>query len=153
MPSRRNLLSNLRWVCTLAGVIGAVSVTHAADRSPEDILKQSLAFLSAQNRISVRYSSDIEVVTPALEKVQFSGSGTLGMERPDKFRISRVGGFADVELISDGTSFTIHDRGEKRFAPDPRYRISRSGFEVSSTLICPEPICYRRKAMRRWWRE
>ena len=119
MPSRRNLLSNLRWVCTLAGVIGAVSVTHAADRSPEDILKQSLAFLSAQNRISVRYSSDIEVVTPALEKVQFSGSGTLGMERPDKFRISRVGGFADVELISDGTSFTIHDRGEKRFAQIP----------------------------------
>ena len=119
MPSRRNLLSNLRWVCTLAGVIGAVSVTHAADRSPEDILKQSLAFLSAQNRISVRYSSDIEVVTPALEKVQFSGSGTLGMERPDKFRISRVGGFADVELISDGTSFTIHDRGGKRFAQIP----------------------------------
>ena len=121
MPSRRNLLSNLRWVCTLAGVIGGVSVTHAADRSPEDILKQSLAFLSAQNRISVRYSSDIEVVTPALEKVQFSGSGTLGMERPDKFRISRVGGFADVELISDGTSppsMTAEKSGSPR-SPSP----------------------------------
>ena len=44
---------------------------------------------------------------------------SLGMERPDKFRVSRVGGFADVELISDGTSFTIHDRGEKRFAQIP----------------------------------
>ena len=47
MPSRRNLLFILRWAGTLVGVIGAVSVTHAADRSPEDILKQSLAFLSA----------------------------------------------------------------------------------------------------------
>jgi hypothetical protein len=144
----RHLLTHLRWAGALVGVIGAVSVGHTADRSPEDTLKQSLAFLSAQNRLSVRFSSDIEVVTPALEKVQFSGSGTVGMERPDRFRISRVGGFADVELISDGTSFTIHDRGGKRFAQIPvtgpldqviaRLR-SEFHFDLPGSIALPTP--------------
>jgi hypothetical protein len=117
--SKPHFLSRLRWIGPLVGVISAVSASHAAERSPEEMLRQSLAFLHGQNRLSVRYSSDIEAVTPRLEKIQFSGSGTLDLERPDKFRISRVGGFADVALISDGTSFTIHDRGDKRFAQVP----------------------------------
>ena len=41
------------------------------------------------------------------------------MSRPNKFRISRTGGYADVELISDGATVTVFDREGSRFAQVP----------------------------------
>jgi hypothetical protein len=67
----------------------------------------------------LKFDADIEVVTPAVEKIQFTASGDVTLSRPDKFRISRTGGYADVELISDGSSLTVHDRDGKRFAQVP----------------------------------
>ena len=72
--------------------------------------------LSAQPSLSVKYDSDVEVVTPSLEKIQFSASGDVALSRPDKFRVSRTGGYADVEIVSDGSTVTVNDRDGKRFA-------------------------------------
>jgi hypothetical protein len=80
------------------------------------ILKAMTDHVSKQSSLSVKYDSDVEVVTPSLEKIQFSASGEVALSRPDKFRASRTGGYADVEIVSDGSTVIVHDRDGKQFA-------------------------------------
>ena len=106
------------------GLIAVISIGGAPDAWAQEgdarsILKGMSDYVSRQENLSLKYDTDVEVVTPALEKIQFSASGDVTMSRPSKFRISRTGGYADVELISDGTNVTVYDRGDNKFAQIP----------------------------------
>ncbi|HEY7382486.1 MAG TPA: DUF2092 domain-containing protein [Beijerinckiaceae bacterium] len=83
------------------------------------ILKAMADHVSSQPSLTLKYDSDMEIVTSALEKIQFSASGEAMLSRPDKFRISRTGGYADIELVSDGIHVTLSDKDHKRFAQVP----------------------------------
>jgi len=80
------------------------------------VLKAMTDYTAAQKSISATFDSDIEVVTPELEKVQFTSSGKLQLTRPDKLRIRRTGGYADVELVYDGKTVTIYGNNAKAYA-------------------------------------
>jgi hypothetical protein len=95
------------------------SASRADDGAAQTILKAMADYVSRQENLSLKYDADIEVVTPAVEKIQFSASGEVTLSRPNKFRVSRIGGYADVELISDGANVTVYDRGGNRFAQVP----------------------------------
>jgi len=71
------------------------------------ILKSMSDWLGAQKSLELTFDSDIEVITPQLEKIQFTNSGTMVLVRPDKFRGHRVGGYADVELFFDGKTASV----------------------------------------------
>jgi hypothetical protein len=73
-------------------------------------------YLAAQKTISAAFNSDIEVITPELQKIQFDASGQLLLNRPDRLRVSRTGGYADVELVFDGKTATIFGRHLNAFA-------------------------------------
>ncbi|WP_246812272.1 DUF2092 domain-containing protein [Microvirga sp.] len=106
----------------LAGVAITVAPAPAAlaeDGAAQSILKAMSDYVGRQENLSLKYDADVEVVTPAVEKIQFSASGEVTMGRPNKFRVSRTGGYAEVELVSDGSTVTIHDRGGNRFAQVP----------------------------------
>lgn len=74
------------------------------------ILKAMSDYVGAQKNISATLESDIEVLTPDLEKIQFTSSGRMALTRPDKLYAQRTGGYADIELFYDGKSVTIRDR-------------------------------------------
>jgi hypothetical protein len=88
------------------------SALHA--QTPGDdaqkIVKAMSDYLTAQKTISATYDADIEVITPQLEKIQFTSSGQLLMSRPDKLRVTRTGGYSDVELVFDGATATVLGR-------------------------------------------
>jgi hypothetical protein len=60
-----------------------------------------------QTNIELSFDSDIEVITPTLEKIQFTNSGEALLQRPNKLRAHRVGGYADVALTFDGMTVSI----------------------------------------------
>ncbi|KFC64623.1 Outer membrane lipoprotein-sorting protein [Bosea sp. LC85] len=107
------------------GLLAAMAVTGvpapvaSAEGDARSILKAMTDYLSRQENLALKFDADVEAVTPAVEKIQFSASGEVTMSRPNKFRISRTGGYADVELISDGSNVTVFDRGGNRFAQVP----------------------------------
>jgi hypothetical protein len=108
------------------GLLAAMAITGApapaawaAEGQAETILKAMADYVSRQENLSLKYDADIEVVTPTVEKIQFSASGDVTLSRPNKFRVTRIGGYADVELISDGSNVTVYDRGGNRFAQVP----------------------------------
>jgi hypothetical protein len=89
-----------------------VSVAGSARAENDDatkILKSMSDYMASQKSINVNYDTDIEVITADLQKIQFASSGHLLMVRPDKLRVSRTGGYSDVELVFDGKMTDVLD--------------------------------------------
>src|SRR5260370_144870 len=99
---------------SVAILVAAGSKTARADDAAQ-ILKAMTDYTGAQKSISATFDSDIEVITPELEKIQFTSSGQMKLNRPDKLRIRRTGGYADVELIYDGKTISIYGNNAKSY--------------------------------------
>jgi hypothetical protein len=92
----------------LAAFIFVAPSSQAQSDDADKILKAMSAYLASQKNISLSFDSDVEVITPDVQKIQFASSGHLQMSRPDKLRASRTGGYADVELVFDGKTLTAY---------------------------------------------
>ncbi len=93
----------------------AQSATAQQDEA-RTILKAMSDYVSSQKTIELTFDSDIEIITPQLEKIQFTNSGELLMSRPDKLRAHRVGGYADVELYFDGKTASVYGKSVNGYA-------------------------------------
>src|SRR5689334_15201232 len=87
---------------TVASIAALAVATSSAAWAADDsatLLKAMADYTAAQKSITATFDSDIEVITPDLQKIQFASSGQVKLTRPDKLRIRRTGGYADVELV------------------------------------------------------
>jgi len=91
----------------LAALMLAAPLAQAKEGDAEAILKAMSQYVANQKNIELTFDSDIEVVTPQLEKIQFTNSGEALLSRPDKMRAHRVGGYADVDMVFDGKTLSI----------------------------------------------
>jgi hypothetical protein len=76
-------------------------------------------YVSSQQTIEFTFDSDIEVITPQLEKIQFTNSGEALLSRPNKLAAHRVGGYADVALYFDGKTASIYAKHSNSYAQFP----------------------------------
>jgi hypothetical protein len=106
------LLLCLTCVLFIAAQVGA----QPQQGDAKSILKAMSDYVSSQQSIELTFDSDIEVITPALEKIQFTSSGEALVSRPDKLRAHRVGGYADVDLIFDGKTVSVLGRSIDAYA-------------------------------------
>jgi len=118
MKSRNVLMTVL--VSILAALLLVVPAGAGSPQSSdaESILKAMSDYMGSQQTIHLTFDSDIEVITPQLEKIQFTNSGDALLSRPDKLRAHRMGGYADVELYFDGKTVGIlgkHINGYAQF--------------------------------------
>jgi hypothetical protein len=100
------------WVgVILAAMLALVSTRLTAQETDAvAILKAMSDYVSSQQTIELSFDSAIEVITPQLEKIQFTNSGEALLSRPDKLRAHRVSGHADVALYFDGKQVTIYGK-------------------------------------------
>jgi hypothetical protein len=105
---------------TIVVLFAATSAARADD--PAAILKTMTDYLAGQKTLSASFDSDIEIITPDLQKIQFASSGQIKLGRPDKLRVRRTGGYADVELVYDGKTVSLYGNDAKSYmqadAPD-----------------------------------
>ena len=95
----------------LAVILAAVPVhTLAQENDAKAILKAMSDYVGSQKTIRITFDSAIEIITPQLEKIQFSSTWEGLVRRPDKLRAHRVGGYADVALYFDGKTVSIYGR-------------------------------------------
>jgi hypothetical protein len=113
-PTRRGWMIVFLLAST-AMLANAPQARAQGDDAPQ-ILKAMSDYLAGQKTISATFNSDIEVVTPELQKIQFNATGALLLARPDKLRVSRTGGYADLELVFDGRTTTLFGRNLNAFA-------------------------------------
>ena len=98
----------------IAALLLAPASAARADDAAE-ILKSMTDYLGSQKSLSASFDSDIEVITSELQKIQFASSGQLKLSRPDKLRIRRTGGYADVELVYDGKTISIYGNNAQSY--------------------------------------
>ena len=94
----------------------AAPAVQAQARDAKAVLKAMSDYVGSQKTIELTFDSDIEVITPQLEKIQFTNSGQALLARPDKLRAHRVGGYADVALVFDGKTASIFGKHINAYA-------------------------------------
>lgn len=110
----RMCLVALSFLLVLFTSVSAVADEEDAKR----IFKAMTDYLDSQQAIAFDYDSILEVVTVDGQKLQMAASGTLSMMRPDKFRATRTGGVADVEITFDGTTVTLFGKNINLYAQE-----------------------------------
>lgn len=123
--------TSLRAAAALAACLAVSSPALADETQARDIFKAMSDFLVAQPAMSFDYDATLEVVTADLQKVGFASSGAVTVNRPDKIRMTRTGGFIDAEMVYDGKMLTVHGRGVNVFA---RHKIEGTLDELIDTL-------------------
>jgi len=109
----------LSLACTLVVVTVLGAVGARAEEPLDDayrILKAMSEYVAGQQTIELTFDSDIEVITPELEKIQFTNSGGALLSRPDKLYAYRVGGYSEVELFFDGATASVNGKSVNGYA-------------------------------------
>ena len=108
------------WVAVvaMAATVAAASAStaRADEAQARSLLKAMSDYLAAQQAISFDYDTTLEVVTKQNQKLGLASSGTIVLNRPDKVRVTRVGGFANVEIAFDGKTVTLLGRNANVYA-------------------------------------
>ncbi|WP_046862761.1 DUF2092 domain-containing protein [Microvirga massiliensis] len=117
LPTRAQAVRGI-GVGVIAAVLLSVTtmVAKADDGDARKVLKAMTDFMARQKTLSATYDTDIEVITPDLQKIQFTASGDVLLDRQAGLRATRTGGYADLELVFDGKTMTVHNRHGKAFA-------------------------------------
>ena len=91
----------------MLGLGGALSGASADEADARKLFKAMSDYMAAQKTIAFQYDTNLEIVTKDKQKLGLASSGTVTLNRPDKLRITRTGGFADVEFLFDGKTLTL----------------------------------------------
>jgi hypothetical protein len=131
--------SSLRALLLAAALVSAGSA-RADDAQARAVLKSMSDYIGALGAIETTVDTSLEVVTPEMEKIAFTSTSTLRLNRPGQVRLERKGGFADVEFLFDGKMMTIRDRGDNLYAQVPATGTVNDlvvGFEEQFGLAVP----------------
>ena len=105
-PTLTNCRKALLAVVAIAG-LACHSPAYADENDAKNLLKAMSDYLAAQKSITFDYDTNLEVVTADKQRLALASSGSVNLSRPDKIRATRTGGFADVEMVFDGKTFTL----------------------------------------------
>lgn len=108
--SRNPLRSQIKvWAIGAAATLAAALPMKAqADEAYAKAQVKAMAdYMGSQTNISFSYDADLEVVTTDGQKLTLASSGAATLQRPDKIRATRGGGFADLESVFDGKTLSM----------------------------------------------
>ena len=111
----RSLL-HIASVILPAAILVAGPALQAKENDALSILKAMSQYVGQQSVIELTFDSAIEVITPQLEKIQFTNSGGALLSRPDKLRAHRLAGHSDVSLYFDGKTVSVYGKGANGYA-------------------------------------
>lgn len=102
-------------LCLVAG-LGASSPARADEADAKKLLKAMSDYMTAQKAVSFHYDTELEIVTKDSQKLALASSGKVAMNRPDKLRLTRTGGFADVAFLFDGKTLTLFGKDTNQYS-------------------------------------
>jgi hypothetical protein len=97
------IVATLTLMIALAMPAGA----KADEATAKNLVKAMSDYMAAQKAISFSYDTNFEIVTKDDQKLGLASSGTAILNRPDRVRVTRHGGFADIEAVFDGKTLTL----------------------------------------------
>jgi len=108
---RRNLAIGVLLVPAFCGTALA-QVEPQAD----ELIKSMSKYLAGLPAFEAQYDVDTDYLLQTGEKLQFSASGTIAVNRPDGLHADRRGGFADLDMYFDGSAVTVFGHVRNAYA-------------------------------------
>lgn len=96
---------------TFACVLAGASVAQADQSDAKQILMMMSDYLAGESSFRFEYDSTLEIVTTEDQKLGIASSGAVQLERPNKLHATRIGGYTDVEIVFDGSTFGAVGKG------------------------------------------
>ncbi|MGZ3460273.1 MAG: DUF2092 domain-containing protein [Archangium sp.] len=90
-----------------AGLSSAQEMREKVDPEADRILRSMSSYLAGQKAFTADYDVDNEIIDVDGQKLQFSSSGSVAVQRPGRLHATRRGGFADAEFLFDGRTVTL----------------------------------------------
>lgn len=119
MPDRPNRRRNAVWriasAVTALALLSAPQAT-ADEAAARELLKAMTDYLAAQPTLSFDIDSSVDVVTTDGQKLLIASSASVAVQRPDRIRVARHGGFATVDLVFDGKTLSVLNREANSYA-------------------------------------
>jgi hypothetical protein len=113
----KNVVRSLSVIgLSLIFVLGTSAGARADEADAKKLLKGMSDYLSAQKSLSFEYDASLDVVTKDGQRLALASSGAVVLNRPNKIRATRSGGFVDVEMLFDGKMLTILGKNVNRYA-------------------------------------
>ncbi len=96
-------------VAALSLTIGLVAPfeTRADEADAKRLLKAMSDYMASQKAVSFGFDATLEIITKDDQKLALASSGTVNLDRPNKIRVTRAGGHADIEMLFDGKTLTL----------------------------------------------
>ncbi|BCH21199.1 hypothetical protein MesoLjLb_09840 [Mesorhizobium sp. L-8-3] len=134
-----------RCVLPLAVMAAAAAYPAAAqdkiDPEADKILAAMSENLKAMSTFSVDYDADHEIIDLAGQKIQYSASGSLALDRAKGFRMTRKGPFADAQVTFDGKTISLYGKALNVYAqmdsPGPSVEEATEEFRAATGLDAP----------------
>jgi hypothetical protein len=105
------------WGAALAmTVMVSVPTARADEAQAKQLFKAMSDYMAAQQTISFDFDTSFEVITTDSQKVALASSGAVTLNRPDKIRATRAGGFANAELVFDGKTVSLLGKEQNLYA-------------------------------------
>jgi len=115
-PALKLMRSVKIWATVLAmTAIACPSAARADEAQARALFKAMSDYLTAQKAFSYEYDSTLEIVTKEKQKLGLASSGSVTLNRPDKIRVTRSGGFSNVELVFDGKMLSLLAKNANRY--------------------------------------
>src|SRR5271165_3428457 len=109
-----------KWIAVLCVLAAAGTANLSAGRADEanakSLLKAMSDYLAAQKAMSFDYGSNLEIVSTQQQKIGLASSGAVTLNRPDKLRATRTGGFSNIEMVFDGKTLTLLGKNANLYA-------------------------------------
>ena len=104
------------WAAVLAMTATAGLPAARADEAQAKALFKAMSdYLTAQKILSYEYDTTLEIVTKEKQKLGLASSGSVTLNRPDKIRTTRSGGFAHVEMVFDGKTLSLLGKNANQY--------------------------------------
>lgn len=124
-----------------AVAVGPASAQDAIEPEAGKILAAMSDNLKATLTLSADYDADHEILDLAGQKIQYSASGSIALNRAKGFRMTRKGPFADAEVIFDGKTISVYGKVSRIYAqlpsPGPSVEDATEEFRASTGLDAP----------------
>jgi hypothetical protein len=112
----RGAVSMLMSMMLGLGVMITSAGAQSIEPDAEKILRAATSYLAGLETFTADYDVDTEVVDATGQKLQYSASGSIAVERPGKAHITRKGAFIDAELIFDGKMLSLFGKKANVYA-------------------------------------
>lgn len=112
---------------------------EAVEPDAAKVLHAMSAYLGGLKSFSVKYDVDIETVSFATEKLEFSSSGEVAAQRPDRLHATRKGALIDAEIFLDGKTLSIFGKKLNGYIQLPATSIDSAVDAVNDELDFDAP--------------